>query len=154
MTENDNHHPNMAEEDAQFAHGSDAGFTLLELLVVLVILVLLATLITPRIIGYIGDSRSKAAKVQIESLSTSLDLYAVDTGVYPTTAQGLAAIVKKPSSVANWRGPYINKADIPLDPWGHAYRYRAPGHKGAFDIFSYGRDDKPGGQGEDADVTN
>ena len=131
-----------------------AGYTLVELLVVLVILVLLATLITPRVIGYLGASRVKAAKVQVESLANVTELFAIDVGRYPTTAEGLEALVKNPGGIEGWHGPYFNKSSVPLDPWSHAYHYRSPGHHGGFEISSYGRDNKEGGEGEDADISN
>lgn len=136
------------------ANNGEAGFTLVELLVVLVILVLLASIIGPRVIGYLGASRSKTAKVQIESLVTSLELFHIDVGRYPATAEGLTALIRPPTKLAGWSGPYITKANIPLDPWGHSYRYQAPGKKGAFDLYSLGRDGKEGGTDEDADVWN
>ncbi|MCB1379285.1 MAG: type II secretion system major pseudopilin GspG [Alphaproteobacteria bacterium] len=132
----------------------EAGFTLVELLVVLVILVLLASIIGPRVIGYLGSSRTKTAQVQIESLVTSIELFHIDVGRYPTTAEGLNALVKQPGSVPGWNGPYISKGTIPLDPWGRPYAYQIPGKKGAFDLVSYGRDGKEGGSDEDADVSN
>ena len=132
-------------------HG-EAGFTLVELLVVMVILVLLASLVAPRVIGYLGSSRTKTAKVQIESLSTSLELYKLDTGRYPDEREGLAALVARPGSVKNWNGPYLKKDKVPPDPWGHAYHYRYPGQRGAFDIYTLGADDREGGDGEDQDV--
>jgi general secretion pathway protein G len=131
-----------------------AGFTLVELLVVLVILVLLASLVAPRVIGYLGSSRTKAAKVQIQSLSTALELYKVDTGHYPSTSEGLRALIEPPPSVASWNGPYLSKRDVPSDPWGRPYAYRSPGEHGAFDIVSLGADNQPGGTGENEDVTN
>lgn len=133
---------------------TQAGFTLVELLVVLVILVLLATLITPRVIGYLSQSRVKTAKVQIESLAGVVELFAVDAGRYPTTSEGLEVLVKKPSGMDSWRGPYFNKSVVPPDPWGHPYHYRSPGRRGEFEILSYGRDNKEGGDGEDADIAN
>lgn len=132
----------------------EAGFTLVELLVVLVILVLLASIIGPRVIGYLGASRSKTAKVQIESLVTSLELFHIDIGRYPATAEGLNALVKPPTKLASWSGPYITKGNIPPDPWGRPYRYQSPGKKGAFDLYTMGRDGKEGGTDEDADVWN
>src|SRR5687768_5034211 len=125
-------------------HAGEAGFTLVELLVVLVILVLLASIIGPRVIGYLGSSRSKTAKVQIESLVTSLELFHIDVGRYPATSEGLEALVRPPTKLAGWSGPYITKATIPTDPWGHPYRYQAPGKKGAFDLYTMGRDGKEG----------
>lgn len=131
----------------------EAGFTLVELLVVMVILVLLASLVAPRVMGYLGTSRSKTAKVQIESLSTSLELFKLDTGRYPTAREGLQALVQPPAGVRNWNGPYLNKDLVPLDPWGNPYRYRQPGARGDFDIISFGADNREGGQGENEDVT-
>ena len=134
--------------------GDQAGFTLIELLVVLVILVLLASLVAPRVIGYLGSSRTKAAKVQIESLASALELYKLDNGAYPTTSEGLKALIVAPQGAAGWNGPYITKREVPNDPWGHAYNYRSPGQHGLFDIFSLGADNQPGGTGENEDVFN
>lgn len=134
--------------------GDEAGFTLVELLVVLVILVLLASIIGPRVIGYLGSSRTKTAKVQIESLVTSLELFHIDVGRYPATNEGLEILVKPSTKLVGWSGPYITKGAIPLDPWGQPYRYQAPGKKGAFDLYTLGRDGKEGGSDEDSDVWN
>jgi general secretion pathway protein G len=131
-----------------------AGFTLVELLVVMVILVLLASLVAPRVVGYLGSSRTKAAKVQIESLSTALELYKVDNQRYPTTTEGLKALIQAPPGAGSWAGPYLNKKDVPSDPWGRPYLYRSPGEHGAFDISSLGADNQPGGTGENEDVTS
>jgi general secretion pathway protein G len=134
---------------------SDAGFTLVELLVVLVILVLLASLVGPRVIGYLGASKSKAAKVQIESLSSAIELFRIDVGRYPTTAEGMRALVEAPAGVVNWTGPYLTKRDVPLDPWGNPFKYTSPSQLGdGFDIISLGADNQPGGTGENADITN
>jgi general secretion pathway protein G len=130
----------------------EAGFTLVELLVVMVILVLLASLVAPRVMGYLGSSRTKTAKVQIENLSTSLELFKLDTGRYPTGREGLQALVQAPPGLRNWNGPYLKKDQVPLDPWGQPYRYRQPGERGDFDIMSLGADNREGGQGEDQDV--
>jgi general secretion pathway protein G len=132
----------------------EAGFTLVELLVVMVILVLLASLVAPRVMGYLGSSRSKTAKVQIENLSTSLELFKLDTGRYPTAREGLQALVQPPPGMRNWNGPYLKKDQVPLDPWGNPYRYRHPGERGDFDIMSLGADNREGGQGEDQDVAS
>jgi general secretion pathway protein G len=134
--------------------GNEAGFTLVELLVVLVILVLLASIIGPRVIGYLGSSRSKTAKVQIEGLVTSLELFHIDVGRYPTNAEGLEALVKVSGKVPGWNGPYISKNEVPLDPWGQTYKYASPGKSGPFDIVTFGRDGKEGGTDEDADISN
>jgi general secretion pathway protein G len=132
----------------------EAGFTLVELLVVMVILVLLAGLVAPRVMGYLSSSRTKTAKVQIESLSTSLELFKLDMGHYPTEQEGLNALVERPSNPGRWNGPYLQKNKVPLDPWGQPYRYQYPGRHGAFDIFSLGADNQPGGEGENQDVTS
>lgn len=132
----------------------EAGFTLVELLVVMVILVLLASLVAPRVIGYLGSSRTKTAKVQIEGLSTSLELYKLDTGRYPDDREGLQALVERPADAKNWNGPYLKKDRVPPDPWGHPYHYRSPGQRGPFDIYSLGADNREGGQGEDQDVAS
>lgn len=132
----------------------EAGFTLLELLVVMVIMVMLAGFIAPRVLAYVGTSKAKAAKVQIQGLSSALQLYKLDTGKYPTTAQGLKALVRKPAGVRNWAGPYLSDDVIPMDPWGNKYRYKYPGTKKRFDIVSLGGNGQRGGDGEDADVRN
>ncbi len=131
----------------------EAGFTLVELLVVMVILVLLASLVAPRVIGYLGSSRTKTAIVQMESLVTSLELFKLDTGRYPSEREGLGALIRQPNNIRNWNGPYLKKNKLPDDPWGQPYHYRAPAELAAFEIFSLGADNKPGGTGEDQDVS-
>ncbi|HRP19792.1 MAG TPA: type II secretion system major pseudopilin GspG [Alicycliphilus sp.] len=127
------------------------GFTLIELLVVLAILTLLAGLVGPRVLGQLGGAKSKTAAVQIADLDKSLELFKLDVGRYPTTEEGLEALVKKPGSANAWNGPYL-KGGVPTDPWGHAYRYANNG--GAIDIISLGADGAPGGEGENADIRN
>jgi general secretion pathway protein G len=127
------------------------GFTLLELLVVIVIVGLLAGYVAPRYFGQVGKSEVQVARAQIEALDKALDQYRLDVRRYPSAEQGLDALVNKPGNEANWSGPYLKKA-VPTDPWGRAYVYRTPGQKGEFDLFSLGRDGKPGGTGEDADI--
>lgn len=131
----------------------EAGFTLLELLVVLVILVLVASIVGPQVMGYLGSSQVKTASVQIKSLETAVELFHLDTGRYPASAEGLEALVKPPGGITGWGGPYLAKDAVPGDPWGRAYRYESGGD-GGFRIMSYGRDGKEGGTGEDADVSN
>jgi general secretion pathway protein G len=128
------------------------GFTLIELLVVLVILGLLAGLVGPRVIKHLGESKSKTAVLQIEELSSALDLYRLEVGSYPSTEQGLVALVEKPAGVDQWNGPYLRKKTIRLDPWGEQYIYQSPGENGPFDISSLGADKSPGGDGEARDV--
>ncbi|BAU50065.1 general secretion pathway protein G [Sulfurifustis variabilis] len=130
------------------------GFTLLELLVVLVILSLLAGLVGPQVMKHVGASKTKTAHVQIEELATALDVYRLETGAYPTTAQGLALLVEKPAGLEGWNGPYLRKPVLPKDPWGREYRYRAPGEHGPYDLYTFGADNVEGGEGENADVAS
>ena len=129
------------------------GFTLIELLVVLAILTLLAGLVGPRVLSQLGGAKSKTAAVQIADLDKSLELFKLDVGRYPTTEEGLDALVKKPGSVNGWNGPYL-KGSLPNDPWGNPYRYANPGPNGGLEILSLGADNAPGGEGENADVRN
>ena len=127
-----------------------AGFTLIELLVVLVILGLLLGLVGPRVLGYLATAKSDAAHLQIEHLAATLDLFRLDVGRYPSEKEGLAALVRRPESIEQWRGPYLNSKDVPADPWGRPYHYRMPSqHGGTYDLFSLGAE---GGEGEDGDV--
>lgn len=128
------------------------GFTLLELLVVIVIIGLLAAYVGPRYFAQLGKSEQKTAKAQIEAFGKALDTYRLDTGHYPTTEQGLSALVTKPADEGKWQGPYLQK-DVPLDPWGKAYIYRSPGQTAEFDLLSNGKDGQPGGEGDNADVS-
>jgi general secretion pathway protein G len=131
-----------------------SGFTLLELLVVVAIIGLLVGYVAPRYFGQVGKAETATARAQIDALEKALDQYRLDTGHYPSTELGLAALVTKPASEPKWNGPYLKKA-VPADPWNNAYAYRQPGEKGGdFDLVSYGKDGKPGGTGEDADITN
>lgn len=127
------------------------GFTLLELLVVMVIIGLLVGYVAPNYFGAVGKSEVKAARAQLDALNKALVAYRLDVGAYPAAEAGLAALVQKPGGVHQWAGPYLSKA-VPLDPWGRPYIYRLPGRNGEFDLLSYGRDGKPGGEGEAADV--
>lgn len=132
---------------------SSKGFTLLELLVVVAIIGLLAGYVGPKYFGQLGKAEVKAARAQISALEKALDHYRLDTGHYPTTEQGLVALVKKSGTEPKWAGPYLQR-EVPLDPWGKAFIYKSPGQHGDFDLSSLGRDGKPGGNGEDADITN
>jgi general secretion pathway protein G len=133
---------------------SKRGFTLIELLVVLVILGLLAGIVGPQVMKYVGSSKTKAARLQIEDLSAGFDLYRLEVGRYPTTEEGLAALVKKPVGAENWNGPYLRKKVVPKDPWGFAYHLRVPGEHGPFDLYSLGADNAEGGDGENQDVVS
>jgi general secretion pathway protein G len=129
------------------------GFTLLELLVVIVIIGLLAAYVGPKYFAQLGKSEVTIAKAQIEAFDKAIDVYRLDVGRYPSSEEGLAALITKPASATKWNGPYLKK-EAPLDPWGHEYLYKSPGSKGEYDILSYGKDGQPGGTGEDADITN
>jgi general secretion pathway protein G len=130
------------------------GFTLVELLVVIIILGLLAGLVGPRLFGRVGQSKQATAKAQIELFGAALDQYRLDVGAYPPGGAGLSALVQSPN-VANWNGPYLKKNFVPLDPWGKPYNYKCcPGDRGDYDIWTYGADGAPGGEGENADVAS
>ena len=133
---------------------SEAGFTLLELLVVLGIIAMLATIAGPQVLRYLGKARTETAKAQISAISTSLELYALDNGTFPTQQIGLSALVQAPPNMPGWKGPYLKRAEGVIDPWGRPYQYRMPGKKGTPEVFSLGRDNAPGGTGEDQDVTS
>jgi general secretion pathway protein G len=130
---------------------TNRGFTLLELLVVMVIIGLLVGYVAPMYFKQVGKSEVKTARAQIESFGKALDQYRLDTGHYPTTEQGLAALNAKPADELKWDGPYLKKG-VPTDPWGTPYNYKRPGTKGEYDIVSFGKDTVPGGTGEDADL--
>lgn len=129
------------------------GFTLLELLVVIVIIGLLAAYVGPKYFAQLGKSEVVVARAQIDAFEKALDTYRLDLGRYPSTEEGLSALLVKPDSAAKWNGPYLRKA-LPKDPWGQPYQYRSPGLKSDFELLSFGRDGQPGGSGEDADITN
>jgi general secretion pathway protein G len=134
------------------------GFTLIELIVVIVVIAILAGLVGPMVFGNVADARTQGARAQIELLGLALDSYRLDTGQYPTTDQGLAALRRLPSVEPvprRWRGPYLRK-EVPDDSWGRPFVYRSPGAQDAagYDLYTLGRDGRPGGEGEDADVTS
>ena len=130
-----------------------SGFTLMELLVVLAILGLLMSLVGPRVLNQLGGAKTKTALIQIKDLEQTLEMYKLDVGRFPSTSEGLQALVTKPGTAPGWNGPYL-KADVPLDPWKREYQYKYPGERGELDIFTYGQNGAPGGEGEDADVGN
>jgi general secretion pathway protein G len=132
---------------------SSMGFTLLELLVVMVIIGLLAGYVGPKYFAQVGKSEIKVTRAQIDAMEKALDQYRLDTGHYPSTEQGLAALNTAPTNELKWSGPYLKK-NVPLDPWGNAYIYKMPGDHSELDLFSYGKDGQLGGDGEAADITN
>ena len=132
----------------------ESGFTLLELLVTLTILGLLAAIATPQVVKYIGTSRTQTAKVQVQAIDAALDLFQTDVGRYPTAQEGLTALVVKPETVPDWKGPYLKKASGLTDPWGVPYHYRQPGQHGEADVFSYGGGKTDGGADEAIDINN
>ncbi|HYH20197.1 MAG TPA: type II secretion system major pseudopilin GspG [Azospirillum sp.] len=123
-----------------------AGFTLLELMVVIVILGMLAAIATPQVMKYLGGAKVDTARLQIQNLSTILDMYRLQTGSYPTTAEGLAVLVEKPASAANWNGPYVKRKESLIDPWGSPFLYRYPGQHAEFDLYSLGESRTEGGR--------
>ena len=131
---------------------SNRGFTLIELLVVLAIIGLLAGLVGPQVMKHLGESKTKAARLQIEELDTALNMYFMAVGRYPTTDEGLQALIEQPASARIWTGPYLRKKKVPVDPWNNPYHYVAPGQHGKFDLFSLGADGSDGGEGEDQDI--
>lgn len=133
---------------------AEAGFTLVEMLVVITIIGLIMALVAPRVLNYLSESKTKAAKIQIESFGNALDLFYLDEGRYPSTAEGLGALVRRPADNPTWNGPYLQTGSVPADPWGNPYVYRAPGQHGAYDIESLGSDGHQGGTGNAAEITS
>ena len=132
------------------------GFTLLELLVVLAILGLLIGLVAPAALRQLGSAKEKIAHQSIERLASVLDIYKLDVGTYPTTEQGLEALVVRPDGVEHWSGPYLKGDKAPEDPWGHPFLYRMPSQRPGhdYDLYSLGPTGKPGGTGSDAEIDN
>lgn len=132
----------------------EQGFTLLELLVVLAIMGLLAAIVGPQVIRYLGSSKTQTAAVQAKNVAASLNLFRLDAGRYPTAEEGLGALVKAPTSVPSWNGPYMPDQSALTDPWGKPFLMRTPGEHGEIDVYSLGSDGVPGGTGEARDVGN
>lgn len=131
-----------------------AAFTLLELMVVLLILALLATIAAPQVMKYLRKAKHDTAVVQVQALAGSIDYFHYDVGRYPTTEEGLKALLERPPGTEKWDGPYLDKAASIVDPWGAAYAYKSPGDHRVFDVSTLGADSKAGGEGEAADVGN
>ncbi|MGH6856257.1 MAG: type II secretion system major pseudopilin GspG [Methylocella sp.] len=127
--------------------GHEDGFTLIEILVVITIIGLLMSLVGPRVLNALAESKVKAANIQVQSLASSLDLFYLDLGHYPSTSEGLAALVQRPAGETGWNGPYLQKGYVPNDPWGHPYVYRSPSEHGPYEIVSLGSSGKEGGTG-------
>lgn len=131
----------------------EEGFTLIELLVVIIILGLLSALVAPKFFGKVDKAKVKTTKIQIELIGTALDEFRLDNGRYPTTEEGLNALREKPEELESWEGPYLPKS-VPPDSWGHPYHYKSPGDHGEYDLWSYGKDDEEGGEGNDKDIVS
>lgn len=133
---------------------SEAGFTLVEILVVITIIGLIMSLVGPRVLSYLSDSKVKTARIQIQGFSSALDLYHLDNGRYPTSTEGLGALVQKPDGATTWNGPYLNGNAVPKDPWGRPYVYKFPGQHGAYDIVSLGPEGREGDAAIASNVTS
>jgi general secretion pathway protein G len=131
---------------------ANAGFTLVEMLVVITIIGLIMALVAPRVLNYLGEAKSKAAKIQIASFGSALDLFYLDLGRYPSTSEGLTVLAQPPGNAQTWNGPYLKGGIVPTDPWGNPFVYRSPGEHGAYDIISYGSDGQEGGTGTAKDI--
>lgn len=153
-TETANPNVSLRQIRKRHRHDGERGFTLIEMLVVITIIGLIMALVGPRVLNYLSDSKIKAAKIQIESFKSALDLFYLDTGRYPSTSEGLDALVKAAGAIPAWNGPYLKGGNVPADPWGHQYAYRSPGEHGSYDIVSLGSDGQEGGSGNAADVTS
>jgi general secretion pathway protein G len=129
------------------------GFTLVEMLVVITIIGLIMGLIGPRVLNYLNESKVKTARIQLQSFSGALDLFYLDAGRFPSSSEGLAALVQRTPGVSAWNGPYLKGGSLPNDPWNHAYLYRSPGERGPYEIISYGSDGQEGGSGIAADIS-
>ena len=140
--------------DRRGPNAGQAGFTLVEMLVVITIIGLIMGLIGPRVLSYLGESKVKAAKIQLQSFASALDLFYLDAGRFPSTAEGLAALVRQTPGVAAWNGPYLRGSTVPNDPWNHGYVYRSPGERSPYDIISLGSDGQEGGSGTAADIAS
>jgi general secretion pathway protein G len=132
---------------------NEQGFTLVEMLVVITIIGLIMGLIGPRVLNYLSESKVKAAKIQLQSFGSALDLFYLDAGRFPSTAEGLTALVQRTPGVAAWNGPYLKGGNVPNDPWNNPYIYRSPSERSPYEIMSYGSDGQEGGTGIAADIS-
>src|ERR1700749_3246553 len=143
---------NLAYRAARRQHSGEEGFTLVEMLVVITIIGLIMALVGPRVLNYLGESKTKAARIQLESFTSAIDLYYLDLGRYPSSNEGLAALVQS-TNTPGWNGPYLRGGAVPNDPWGHPYLYKAPGDHAPYTIMSLGSDGQEGGIGTASDLT-
>jgi general secretion pathway protein G len=144
------------EGSAQDRFEPDAGqqgFTLVEMLVVITIIGLIMGLIGPRVLNYLSESKVKTARIQLQSFASALDLFYLDAGRFPSTSEGLTALIRQTPGVSAWNGPYLKGGNVPKDPWNNGYVYRSPGERGPYDIMSYGSDGQEGGSGVAADIS-
>ena len=130
------------------------GMTLIEILVVLTLIGIVMGIVGGNYLGQGEKAKQKAAKIEIEQIGQTLDLFKLEVGRYPTTQEGLQALITAPTGVSNWNGPYWKKNTLPKDPWTNEYKYASPGQHGAYDIWSYGADGKEGGEGTNKDITS
>ena len=145
--------PPPANEASRYRRNAlQRGFTLIELLVVLAILGLIAAFVTPQVLNYLARAKVEAAHIQAENIASALDLFKLDVGRYPTQAEGLAALVKKPVGLPSWNGPYLKERNVPLDPWGRPYVYKIPGDHSAYELYSRGPDGDAGDNGQTQDA--
>ena len=144
-------HPQRPVDGA--ARQGERGFTLVEMLVVITIIGLIMGLVGPRVLNYLSESKVKAAKIQMQSFASALDLFNLDAGRYPSSDEGLAALVRPTPGITAWNGPYLKGGGVPNDPWNNPYLYRAPGQHGPYDIVSLGSDGQEGGSGTAADIS-
>jgi general secretion pathway protein G len=145
---------NMNKKQKAGVFRNQHGLTMIEIMVVMIIIGLLAALVAPRMFGKLGKAKTNAAFAQIEMLGTALDSFRLDVGRYPTTSEGLEALLSPVSSIDEWNGPYLKKSEIPQDPWNTDYIYESPGLHGDYDLYSLGADRAEGGEGEDRDIVS
>jgi len=141
-------------KSARSRKDGERGFTLVEILVVITIIALIMSLVGPRVLNYLSESKVKAAKIQMQSFSSALDLLYLDTGRYPSSAEGLNTLVKPTSGMPGWNGPYLKGGNVPNDPWGKGYVYRSPTERAKYEIMSYGSDGMEGGTGTASDISS
>ena len=130
------------------------GFTLVEIMVVITIIALVGAVVGPRVFNQLSGAKTKAARLQIEDYGSALELFYLETGRYPASSEGLSALIKAPPGLERWNGPYLKKTILPRDPWDNDYYYQSPGEHGEYDLYSYGKDGKPGGDGENSDIVS